>query len=196
MHRLQKLLLKSASLKMLAIRKVTQDNKGHNTAGVDGVARLTQKQHLLLVKSINLKEKAKPLRRIWIPKEESEEKRPIGIPTISERAKQAMIKMVLEPEWEAKFEPNSYGFRPGRSCHDAKAAIYFSLASKMAYVLDADIKGCFDNIDHAKLLKKLKTTTVLKKIIKGWLESGIMDISSQRKVESGIIGQPEWEDIL
>ncbi|GHT99993.1 hypothetical protein FACS1894126_6300 [Alphaproteobacteria bacterium] len=72
---------------------------------------------------------------------------------MADRAKQALAKLVLEPEWEAKFEPNSYGFRPARSCQDAQQAIFTAVSKKNVYVLDADIKGCFDNIDHGALLK-------------------------------------------
>ena len=86
------------------------------------------------------------------------ELRPLGIPTIEDRAKQMLAKLALEPEWEAIFEPNSYGFRPGRSCHDAVASLFLSLRGKSRYVLDADIQKCFDRIDHEKLLKKLIRT--------------------------------------
>jgi len=109
----------------------------------------------------------------------------LGIPTISERVRQAMVKMVLEPEWEGRFEPNSYGFRPGRSCHDAREAIYIALNCKVAYVLDADISGCFDNIDQTKLLQKLKTTTLIRKLIKGWLKSGVMEHGIIKPTEAG-----------
>ena len=83
--------------------------------------------------------------------------------------------MALEPEWEAKFEPNSYGFRPGRSCHDAIAAIFLAIRYKPKFVLDADIKGCFDNISHEALLKKLYTSANLRHAIKGWLRAGVME---------------------
>ena len=89
-----------------------------------------------------------------IPKPGTDEKRPLGIPTINDRALQALCKITLEPEWEAKFEPNSYGFRPGRSCHDAIEAIFNSIKQKAKYVLDADIAKCFDRINHEVLLRK------------------------------------------
>lgn len=174
-HRLQKLLLGSTNAKLLAVRKVTQDNRGRNTAGIDGVAKLTQVARLGLVEKMKLDQKSKPVRRIWIPKPGKLEKRPLGIPTIAERAKQALVKMTLEPEWEARFEANSYGFRPGRSAHDARDAIYIALSKKSMYILDADITGCFDNINHQALLNKLKTFSLLRKVIKGWLKAGIME---------------------
>jgi RNA-directed DNA polymerase len=174
-HRLQKLLLRSTNAKLLAVRQVTQDNRGRNTAGIDGVAKLTQEARMGLVEEMKLDEKSTPVRRIWIPKPGKPEKRPLGIPTISERGKQAVVKIALEPEWEAKFEANSYGFRPGRSAHDAWGAIYIALSKKPMYVLDADIAGCFDNINHQALLDKLKTFPLLRKVIKGWLKAGIME---------------------
>ncbi|NSX83901.1 hypothetical protein GOM44_07080 [Wolbachia endosymbiont of Atemnus politus] len=143
-HKLQRLLLNSMSAKLLAVRKVTQDNRGKKTAGIDGKSNLNQDERLQLAYSLDIREKAKPSRRIWIPKPGKAEKRPLGIPTISERAKETLMKMAIEPEWEAKFEPNTYGFRPGRSCHDAIEAIFNALGGKTAFILDADISGCFD----------------------------------------------------
>ncbi len=98
MRRLQKLLLNSNSAKFLSVRKVTQDNRGKKTAGIDGVKSLNQSQRLYLAEGINLRKKAKPVRRIMIPKSRSSEMRPLGIPTIEDRAKQALVKMVIEPE--------------------------------------------------------------------------------------------------
>jgi RNA-directed DNA polymerase len=103
---------------------VTQDNQGKKTAGVDGIKSLKPEERLELVNNLSLSRKAKPTRRVWIPKPGTEEKRPLGIPTITDRALQALVKQALEPEWEARFEPNSFGFRPGRSAHDAIAAIF------------------------------------------------------------------------
>lgn len=91
-----------------------------------------------------------------------------------------MVKLALEPEWEAVFEPGSYGFRPGRSCHDAIENIFTSTRSKPKYVLDADISQCFDQIDHNKLLAKLNTTQKITKQIKAWLEADIMTHFSER----------------
>ena len=174
-RRLQKLLISSWSAKAVAVRKVTQDNQGKKTAGVDGIKSLTPYKRMKLVENLQIEDKSKPTRRIWIPKPGKTEKRPLGIPTIYERAKQALVKMALEPEWEAKFESNSYGFRPGRSCHDAIGAIHKSLAQKAKYILDADISKCFDKIDHQKLLKKINTSPTIKRQVKAWLESGVID---------------------
>ncbi|HEY9693969.1 MAG TPA: group II intron reverse transcriptase/maturase [Oculatellaceae cyanobacterium] len=174
-RRLQKTLMRSWSGKMLSVRRVTQDNQGKKTAGVDGVKSLTPVERLALVKKLALKGKAKPTRRVWIDKPGTDEKRPLGIPTMYDRALQALVKLALEPEWEAYFEPNSYGFRPGRSCHDAVGAIFNAIKHKAKYVLDADIAKCFDRINHKELLKKLNTFPTLKRQIGAWLKSGVMD---------------------
>ena len=110
---------------------------------MDGIKSLSPEARVKLVRRLNLSGKSKPTRRIWIPKPGTEEKRPLGIPTIQDRSLQASVKMALEPEWEAKFEPNSYGFRPGRSPHDAIGAIFLAIKTKGKYVLDADIAKCF-----------------------------------------------------
>jgi RNA-directed DNA polymerase len=149
------------------------------------VAALKPEQRLKLVTRLNLAVKGQPTRRVWIPKPGKPEKRPLGIPTMEDRARQALVKMAMEPEWEAKFEPNSYGFRPGRLCHDAIEAIYASIKNKKAYVLDADISGCFDNISHDALLDKLNTSPTLRRVIKGWLKAGIMEGDVFHKTEKG-----------
>ena len=112
-RRLQKTLMRSWSAKMLAVRRVTQDNQGKKTAGIDGIKSMTPVQRLALVQKLGLKGKAKPTCRVWIDKPGTDEKRPLGIPTMHDRATQALVKLALEPEWETRFEPNSFGFRPG-----------------------------------------------------------------------------------
>lgn len=184
-RRLQKTLMKSWSARCLAIRRVTQDNQGKKTAGVDGVKSLTPQQRLSLISQLKLGKKAAPTRRVWIPKPGTQEKRPLGIPTIKERAKQALVKLVLEPEWEARFEVNSFGFRPGRSCHDAVEAIFNCIRYKAKYVLDADIAKCFDQIDHKALLEKLHTFPSVRRQIKAWLKAGVMDGKTLFPTESG-----------
>jgi RNA-directed DNA polymerase len=174
-RRLQKLLIKSWAARALAVRRVTQDNQGKKTAGVDGVKSLTPKQRFNLINKIRLGSKVKPTRRVWIPKPGTEEKRPLGIPTMEDRALQALAKLGLEPEWEARFEANSYGFRPGRSCHDAIGAIFIAIRAKAKYVLDADIAKCFDRINHETLLTKLNTYPALRRQIRAWLKAGVMD---------------------
>ena len=102
-----------------------------------------------------------------------------------DRALQSLVKLALEPEWEAKFEPNSYGFRPGRSCHDAIQQLFLELQKCPKYILDADIAKCFDRINHQELLKKLNTYPTLRHQIKAWLKSGVMDNGVFEETETG-----------
>ncbi len=178
-HKLQKLFMKSRSARLLAVRRVTQDNQGKKTSGIDGVKSVPPAGRLALAEAIHPnrmnKRRPKPLRRVWIPKPGKTEQRPLGIPVMVDRACQALAKAALEPQWEALFEADSYGFRPGRGAHDAIAAIFNTIRAKSKYVLDADIKGCFDNIDHQALLGKLRTYPTMRRLVKGWLKAGVMD---------------------
>lgn len=174
-HRLQRLLVTSRSARFLAVRRVTQDNQGKKTAGVDGMKSLTPPQRVELARHLHFSAKAQPTRRVWIPKPGTKEQRPLGIPTIPDRAAQALLKAALEPEWEAVFEPNSHGFRPGRSAHDAVAAIWIGINKKPKFVLDADIAKCFDRINHDALLEKLNTTPIFRRAIQAWLKAGVVD---------------------
>lgn len=177
-RRLQHILLNSTEAKFLAVRRVTQDNKGKKTAGIDKVKSLTPIQRVTMAKSLSFPTAGSPLRRVWIPKPGTTEKRPLGIPVMRDRCLQALMKLAMEPEWEAKFEPNSYGFRPGRNCHDAVTAIQNCIQKRAKYVLDADIAKCFDKIDHKALLDKIGFKGKYRKQIKSWLKSGIWDDES------------------
>ena len=174
-RKLQKTLMKSWYNRVLAVRRVTQDNQGKKTAGVDGVKSLSPETRLELARELRLTGKSKPTRRVWIPKPGKKEKRPLGIPIMYDRALQAVLKAALEPEWEARFEPNSFGFRPGRSSHDAIKQIKLSTQGKAKYVLDADYANCFACIDHEALLNKLNMRGNVRQQIKAWLKSGVID---------------------
>merc|ERR1712176_878898 len=126
-----------------------------------------------LVSKLKLDGKTKAIRRVYIPKPGKSNVRPLDIPTIEDRAKQMLAKLALEPEWEAVFEPNSYGFRPGRSCHDAIASLFLSLRGKSRFILNEDIQKCFNRINHNKLLHKLATFDQMENQIKAWLKAGI-----------------------
>lgn len=174
---LQRLLLRSYSARNLAVRQVSQDNRGKNTPGVDGISRLTPKQRMRMVKELrNLSPKPAPIRRVYIPKASNpNERRPLGIPILCDRAEQALVKLALEPEWEARFEPNSYGFRPGRCPQDAIEAIFNHIRLKPKYILEADIEKCFDRISHTALLAKLGSITPINRQVRGWLKAGIFE---------------------
>jgi RNA-directed DNA polymerase len=185
-HRLQRLLTQSWSATCLAVRRVTQDNTGKKTAGVDGVKALSPRQRTALVQVLRVPTQAAPLRRVWIPKPHAPaERRPLGIPTLHDRAAQALVKLALEPEWEVQFEPHSYGFRPGRSAHDAIGALFNATHKQPKYVLDADIAKCFDRIDHDALLRKLGTTPTFRRAIRAWLKAGVLDGPDLFPTEAG-----------
>jgi RNA-directed DNA polymerase len=168
---------------------VTQDNQGKKTAGVDGVKALKPAERLDMAARIHPKnwkdQRTQPVRRVWIPKPGKAEQRPLGIPPMIERCKQAQAKATLEPEWEARFEANSYGFRPGRSCHDAIGAIFLCIEHKPKFVLDADIQGAFDHINQEKLLEKLQTYPAMRQAVKAWLKAGVMEGKEFSPTESG-----------
>lgn len=188
-HKLQKLLMKSEAARLLAVRRVTQDNQGKKTAGVDGVKSVEPQARLLLAERLHpknwKKSKTRAVRRVWIPKPGKPEKRPLGIPTMFNRAQQALVKLAMEPAWESRFEPNSYGFRPGRGCHDAIEAIRMAIRYKPKFVYDADITGCFDHIDHQALLNKLHTYPFLSKVIRSWLKAGVLEGADYTPTEAG-----------
>jgi RNA-directed DNA polymerase len=186
-HNLQRLLLRSRSARFMAVRRVSQDNRGKRTPGVDGVASLTPKQRLKYAQRLrDLDRAADPVRRTYLQKPDRSGKRPLGIPTMIGRAYQALCKLALEPEWEAVFEPNSYGFRPGRSPHDAIEAVFNFIRLKPKYALKADIEKCFDRIDHQALLDKLFTIQPITKLIRGWLKAGIVDQGQTLFPETGV----------
>lgn len=182
---LQKLLVRSGSAKLLAIRQVTQQNAGRNTPGVDGVVCNTPQARVHLFNTgLHLQGyQPQPVRRVYIPKSNGKQ-RPLGIPTVRDRVMQAIVKMALEPEWERRFEANSYGFRPGRCTMDAIVAIHRNLNGRgtSEWILDADISGCFDNIDHEFLLSRMPVFT---KVVRRWLKAGVVEFGTARTTDTG-----------
>jgi len=174
---LQRIMLRSYENRCMAVRRVTQVNQGKYTPGVDKILVETPKARAELVDMLADYEPWKPLpaRRVYIPKANGKQ-RPLGIPVIVDRCIQAIVKNALEPYWEAKFEDSSYGFRPGRSCHDAIERIFCLACAKgnRRWVLDADIKGAFDNIDHDKLLELIGNFPA-RELIAQWLKAGYLE---------------------
>ena len=180
----QKTLLNSHDFKKLAVRKVTQFNRGKNTPGIDGKKKLNEKERVALVETLKITGTAEPVRKVMVPKPNGGV-RPLGIPTMFDRALQALFVYALEPEFEAIFESDSYGFRPGRSAIDAMKQIHICCSSSEKFVLDADIKKCFDCFDHEKLLNLVGHKGKVRKQIKAWLKSGNIFEGKFTKSEQG-----------
>ncbi|XGW00919.1 MAG: group II intron reverse transcriptase/maturase (plasmid) [Leptolyngbya sp. BL-A-14] len=187
-RRLQRLLIRSWAARVLAVRRVTQENAGKKTAGIDGFKSLPPYQRLALAAQLKHRwGQASPTRRVWIPKPGNPaEQRPLNIPTIEDRARQTLFKLALEPQWEAKFEPNSYGFRPGRSCQDAIMAIYLKVCHQPKWLLDADLAKCFDTIAQQPLLEKLNASPFVTRQIRAWLRAGVMDNFHYSETPEGV----------
>ena len=177
---LQKLMLRSWSNTLVSVRQATQRNAGRRTAGIDGLVALTSQARAGMAVRVHAtigSHRPSPVRRVYIPKASDKAKmRPLGIPVIADRCHQARVRNALEPEWEARFEPRSYGFRPGRGCHDAIESLFNTLRgkSRRAWILDADLAGAFDKISHEHLLEMLGGFPA-KGMIAGWLKAGIFE---------------------
>lgn len=150
-RRLQKLRWRSRAAQLIAVRQVTQDNRGKCPAGGDGKTALTPAGRLALVEALKLDGQAQPVRRVMSPKPRGTAQRPLGSPTIADRAQQRLVTLALEPAGEAKCAPHSDGCRPGRSTWEAIGAIDVQLNQQPKWVLEADMAKGVDRIDHAAL---------------------------------------------
>ncbi|WP_316745468.1 reverse transcriptase domain-containing protein, partial [Streptomyces sp. MK7] len=188
---LQKLMLRSLSNTLVSVRRATEINAGRKTAGVDGQVVLTAPGKAELTRFIQQRAsswRARPVRRVFIPKNGAGRKRrPLGIPVIIDRCHQARAANALEPEWEARFEARSYGFRPGRGCHDAIGVICNTLNGKnpqRVWILDADLAAAFDRIDHDHLLTQLGTFPA-RDMVRQWLKAGVVERGRFTPTEEG-----------
>jgi len=195
---------KSKAVKILAVHRVTTLNQGKYTAGVDGVKMvrgkkgINKKLRLSLLKDINISKKPSPIKRVYIPKSKKMEakpssfgkKRPLGIPTLTDRIIQNILRTTLEPITEYHASDNSYGFRPKRSCQDAIGHLFVKLSRKNSkqWVLEGDIRGCFDNISHEHILRTLKSWNVkrnIMNIIERMMKSEVLFKDITEKVDTG-----------
>jgi RNA-directed DNA polymerase len=186
---LQRLMLRSRANALLSVRRVTEINAGRATAGVDGKVVLLPQIKTELAGWAQRHWAAwtpRPVKRVFIPKANGK-LRGLGIPVIVDRCLQALTTAALEPEWEARFESRSYGFRPGRGCQDAIQSAYVTARGatcRRTWVLDADLAAAFDNIDHDHVLRQLGGFPA-RKLVARWLKAGVVEGDQFASTERG-----------
>ena len=172
---LQRRIISSLDARLIAVKRVTTENtRQRNIVDMKEQKTISNDKKIRLASQLKLDGKASSIRRVSIPIQRKSDVRLLDTSMLEDRAKQMLAKLALEPEWEAIFEPNSYGFRPGRSCHDAIASLVISLKNKSRFVLNTDMHNCFDRVNHNKLLKKLGTFGLMEKQISAWLKADII----------------------
>jgi RNA-directed DNA polymerase len=188
-RKLQRLLLRSEANLLLSIRRVTQQNRGKRTPGVDEYTALSRRERNELYKQLRnqviLRHRPKPAKRTYIAKKNGKS-RPLGIPTIKDRVYQNVVRNALEPQWEARFEAISYGFRPKRSTHDAIRSIFNRIngGSKKKWIFEGDFKACFDLLNHDWILKQVANFPA-SLLIKRWLRIGYVEQENFTETQEG-----------
>jgi len=191
-HDLQQRLMESEAARLLAVRRVAEENQGKDTAGVDGIKSLSPKERLAMASTIHPKywnyQPPMPVRRVWVPKPGTAERRPLAILPMIDRCKQALVKLALEPEWEVRFEPHSYGFRPGRSAHDALAAIVVAMKRRPMFVFHADIAEAFDHVLLRRIVIVAGRNRVAVHFQRGQVLEHVLDLLDIRFLVNGRVG--------
>ena len=182
-RRLQRRLVDSLAARLTAVRTVAQDNNGKLTPGIDGIVWTTPERKLLEAYRLRNRSTAQPTKRVTIPKADGGQ-RSLNIPCMSDRARQALWNLALQPVVEATSDPNSYGFRPYRGPWHANGQLRTLLGrvNSPAWVLDADIEACFDTIDHDWLLAH---TPMDRRILRSWLKAGVLDRGNLYPIDKG-----------
>jgi RNA-directed DNA polymerase len=187
----------SEAVRIVAIERVTRTNAGKYTAGVDGIATPRDSENAdkfrrTFLEKIKVDKRPSPIKRVYIPKPNGK-KRPLGIPTISDRVIQDIYRIIIEPIAEYYFKDCSFGFRPLKSCHDAIQRIFFKMSRRRdpQWILEGDIKGCFDNIDHDAIINKMeewKIAKPIRMIVKKMLKAEIL---SDVGYSESVVGTPQ-----
>jgi RNA-directed DNA polymerase len=170
----------------LAVRQVAQISKGRRTAGIDGVKSPTSAVTMRMASGLSIHHRPSAVRREWIPKPGKDEMRPLGIPNLIDRAHQALLILILDPQWEAHFSNHQYGFRKGRGPHDAIDFIQRHLRQAgPKWVLEIDIKSFFDCLDHEELLRRLNAPPAIDAAVRRCLKAGVLDSVDHASPEIG-----------
>lgn len=184
--KLQQKIANSFFAKAMAVRQVAQISSGRKTAGIDGVKSPASAAKMRMAAGLTIHHRPSPVRRLWIPKPGKDEKRPLGIPNMIDCAQQALLVLMLEPQWEAHFSNHQYGFRKGRGTHDAVGFIQRHLRKAgPKWILEIDIEKFFDRIDHEELLRRLDAPPHMEAAVRRILKAGVLALGEYSATDVG-----------